>query len=72
MIVPPFKDSPVRDAFAVVDNGPEIDRYSTLSNDELYEILCEVLPHMHRFSVNDLTRETTIAMLRVASSSHLL
>jgi hypothetical protein len=72
MIVPPFKGSPARDAFAVADNGPEIDQYSTLSNDELYEILCEVLPHMHRFSVNDLTRETTIAMLRVASSSHLL
>lgn len=71
MIAPPFKGSPGKDVFAMTDDRPEIDEYSTLSNDEIYEILCEVLPHMYRFSVNDLTRETAIAMLKIAAVSCL-
>ena len=49
----------------MVDDKARNDDYSNLSNDELYEVLCKVLPHMHHLSVNDLTRETVVAMLKV-------
>lgn len=49
----------------MTNDEPETGKYSALSNDELYEILCRFLPHMHGFPVNDLTRETAIAMLKV-------
>jgi hypothetical protein len=61
----------MREAFSMADDKPETDNYSDLSNDELYEILCKALPHMYRFSVNDLTRETAIAMLKVEAVSKL-
>lgn len=51
----------------MMGDRPEIEDYSSLSNDELYQMLCDLLPHMYRFPVNDLTRETVIAMLKVTS-----
>jgi hypothetical protein len=55
---------------AMTDDRPETDLYSVLSNDELYEILCDLLPHMHRFPVSDLTRQTVIAMLKITDLVH--
>ena len=47
----------------MTDDKPEAEDYSTLSNEELYEMLCDLLPHMHRFPVSDLTRQTVIARM---------
>jgi hypothetical protein len=53
----------------MTDGRTEATDYSGLSNEELYEKLCDLLPHMYGFPVNDLTRETVIAMLKVAGLS---
>ena len=70
MIAPPPKHRAARGVCTMTDDRPESENYSGLSNNELYEVLCDLLPHMHRFSVNDLTRETVIAMLKVTALVH--
>ena len=67
MTAPPTEHGAAWDGDTTTDNRSEADDYSTLSNEELYEILCNLLPHMHRFPVSDLTRQTVIAMLRVTN-----
>lgn len=69
MIASSLKGVFTREALSMTDGKPETNDYSDLSNDELYEVLCEALPHMYRFSVNDLTRETAIAMLKLEATS---
>jgi hypothetical protein len=65
MIASLHENTTVPGVGAMKDDRPGTKDYSSLSNDELYEMLCGVLPHMCHFSVNDLTRETVIAMLKV-------
>jgi hypothetical protein len=66
MIAPPHGGSIAKGVRTMTGDELKADRYSTLSDEELYEILCRIFPHMHRFSVNELTRETAIAMLRIS------
>jgi hypothetical protein len=44
--------------------------YGHLSDEELHGLLCLIAPEMSRFSVNEWTRRTAIAMLETAIEAH--